>query len=151
MFRHFVDVPEQLHVAGSLFDASPGKHPPLGLDQRLDGGFRHLPEGSGVVDEARDVGRHETVDHAAGPDGFPGEDARVDSRLGVVSDEAADELHAGLDFAVGIFHRDFAVGVFQVAVTGAGAEVDPASEVAVSEKAVVLLVGKQRNLFLRQN
>lgn len=132
---------EQIDVAGSLGDLATGEHAALGGDHDVDRRLGHLSEASCVVDEARHVGRHEAVDHGASADGLASEDAGVDSRFGVVADDAADELHARVDALAVVFHRHGAVGVFQVAVGRACPEVDPTAQVAVAEKAVVLLVG----------
>ena len=128
-------------VAVALRDVAAGEHPLLRGDHHFGRQLGDLAEEAGVVDEAGHVGGDEAVDHRAAADGLAGEDAGVDGRLGIVAHDAADELHAGGDLLAAVLHLHVAVGVFQVAVAGAGAEVDPASQVAVAQKAVVLLVG----------
>jgi hypothetical protein len=100
-----------------------------------------LSEEPGIVYEARHVGGHEAVHHAARADGFASEDAGIDRRFGVVAHDAAEELHAGGYRFAAVLHLYLPVGVLEVAIAGSGAEVDPTPQVAVAQKAVVLLVG----------
>ena len=101
------------------------------------------PNESGVVRKTRHVGGDKPVDHRADADGLAREYAGVDGGFGVIADHAAEELHAGIYLVAVVFHAHRAVGVFQVAVRGAGPQIDPTAQVAVAEKAVVLFVGQR--------
>ena len=81
------------------------------------------------------------VNRAANADDFPGVHAGINSGPGIVAHHAADELHACGNFLIPIDHVDGAVSVLQITVASAGSQVDPASDVAVTQKAKVLFVG----------
>ena len=127
----------------ALLDVSPGEHAGLGGNHHFRRGFGHLAERSGVVRKTGHVGGDKSVDHRADADGFAGENAGIDGGFGVIADHAAQELHAGIDLAAVVFHAYRAIGVFQVAVRGAGSQIDPTAQVAVAYKAVVLFVGER--------
>src|SRR6185436_10817139 len=65
----------------------------------------------------------------------------ADRGLGVIADEAAEELAAGGEAASLDLETDVAVGVLQVGGRGARAQIDPAPDGAVTDEAVVALVG----------
>ena len=73
-------------------------------------------------------------------DGAGGE-IGADAELGVVSDEGSEELFSGGFVNAIEVHAYGAVGVFEVAGGGAGAEVGPFADDGLAEETVVLFVG----------
>ena len=70
-----------------------------------------------------------------------GREHRADRGLGVVAEERAEVLAAGLDALARDLEPDRAVGVLEIGRGGAGAEVHPVADDAVADEAVVALVG----------
>ena len=100
-----------------------------------------MSERSGVVDETGNVACYVAVKHGTDPDELPGKNAGVDGGFGEVADYTAEKLHVRLKTSVGIFHDNGSVRVFQVAVARPRSEVDPGTDVRMSQKSVVLFIG----------
>src|SRR5690606_6156742 len=141
VLRQAVHRRDERNIARALLHVAAGGHPLLRGAHHFGRHFGHLAKRAGGVHGARHDRGDKPIDHAAYADGLASENAGVDGGLRIVADEAADELHARGDALVAIFHLHLAVSVFQVAVAGAGAEVNPTAKITVAEKAVVLLVG----------
>lgn len=134
---------EQLDVELSLQDVAAREHPLLGGLHDCGRHFRDLPKRASVIGKARDIRGNEAIDHAANTDRFAGEDAGVDCCLGIVANDAADKLHSGWDALATVVHLDLSISILEVAVAGTSSEIDPTAEIAVTEKAVMLLVRKR--------
>ena len=93
-----------------------------------------------IGDKIRDqVGIPEVAAHANHRSGI---DAAVDAKLCVVSHHGSQKHSAAVYFGIfeiGMEGHVF-IGVFEVAVVGVGADVDPFPDEAVAQKAIVLLV-----------
>src|SRR5262245_22989566 len=63
----------------------------------------------------------------------------------MVADQGADFVQSRGDGCAVCHHLDFSVIVAEVARLGSGPEIDPFAEIAVAEKAIVILVGVPLN------
>src|SRR5687767_11164497 len=92
-------------------------------------------------ERGNDFRLHLAAEHArARSEHGPGRQRRADSRLRVITEERTKELQARLSLAARRPELDGAVRVLEVAGDGARADVDPPSEVRMSDEAVVRLV-----------
>ena len=130
MPREFVHGMYELGIARTLRNLAAGEHALLGVNHNVGREFGGLAEQAGIVHEAGHVGSNIAIHHAARADGFASENASVNGRFGVVAHNAAEELHAGNHGLAAIFHLHDSIAVFEIAVTGAGTEVDPLDLVA---------------------
>ena len=87
------------------------------------------------------VGRHETVHHAANTDDSTREDTGVDGCFGVVTHETSQKLDVGGDFGRPILDVDFSIGILQITVARPRTQIDPAAQIAVTQKTMMLFVG----------
>ena len=122
--KHVVD---QLAVGRLMVHVASREHALLSCDCDFWGQQSHLSQRPRVVYKTGNVCCCQSVDHAGDADCFAREDAGVDRRFCVVTNNTADKLHARGDLLVTIGHVDFAVSIFKVAVASSRTQVDPAS------------------------
>ena len=123
-----------------LLDVTPCEHSLLRADHHFDRQLGTLPKRPRIIREARHISSHKTINHAAAADDFARENTRIDGCFCVVAHNAPMKLHGGCDAPLASIKRNSSVGVFEVAIARARAEIDPTSKVGVPEKTMVLLV-----------